>query len=88
MKAIEVVILTQENCGFCDAAKALFERLSREYPLAVSTLSLDTPEGRELARRGRILFPPGIFIEGEAFSYGRPSERKIRREIGRRSGAP
>lgn len=85
MRAIGVVILTQENCAFCDAAKALFERLAAEYRLDVSLISLGSPEGEELAKQGQVLFPPGIFLDGEPFSYGRPSERKIRRELDRRS---
>lgn len=32
------------------------------------------------------MFPPGIFLDGEPFSYGRPSERKLRRELERRLG--
>lgn len=85
MRAIKVVILTQENCAFCDMAKALFERLAAEYRLDLSLISLGSPEGEELAKRGQVLFPPGIFIDDEPFSYGRPSERKIRRELARRS---
>lgn len=81
---LSVLILTQENCAFCDSAKALLERLSREYPLSVSTLSLDSPAGQELAQRGAILFPPGIFLDGEPCCYGRPSEGRLRREIERR----
>ena len=41
-------------------------------------------EGRELARQYRVIFPPGIVLDGLAFSYGRPSERKLRREIAAR----
>ena len=33
--------------------------------------------------RGGVMFPPGIFIDGRAFAYGRPSERALRREIER-----
>ena len=29
-------------------------------------------------------FPPGIFVDGEPFSYGRLSEKKLRRELDRR----
>ncbi len=32
------------------------------------------------------MFPPGIFIGGEPFSYGRPSEKKLRRELEKRAG--
>lgn len=78
---MEVLLLTQENCGFCAQAKELLDRLSGEYELSVTTLDLNSPEGQALAMRGGVLFPPGIFIGGEPFSYGRPSERKLRREI-------
>jgi len=84
MKILRVLILTQENCEFCDAAKAMFDRLSREYPLSVSTLSLESAAGQALAEKGGILFPPGIFLDGEPCCYGRPSEARLRREIERR----
>lgn len=87
MRILGVLILTQENCDFCDAAKAMFERLSREYPLSVSTLSLESAAGQVLAQKGGILFPPGIFFDGEPCCYGRPSERRLRREIERRLSA-
>ena len=34
--------------------------------------------------RHRVPFPPGVLIDGEAFSYGRLSERKLRRELAAR----
>lgn len=83
---MEIVVLTQEACALCDEAKELLDRLSREYEFSVATLDLDTPEGQELAQRGGVMFPPGIFINGEPFSYGRPSERKLRRELDGRIG--
>jgi hypothetical protein len=81
MSAIAVLILTQDNCAFCENAKDLFRDLAREFPLSVATLDMNSPEGEELAVRGEVPFPPGIFIDGTPFCYGRPSERKIRREI-------
>ena len=84
---MDVVLLTQEECAFCDRAKALLYRLSAEFPLSVVTLDLNTPQGREMAERGGILFAPGIFIDGEAVCYGRPSERRLRREIVSRLGS-
>ena len=82
---MEVTLLTQENCAFCDQAKDILDRLSGEYGLLVSTLDLGTPEGQALAERGGVMFPPGIFMGGEPFSYGRPSEKKLRRELDRRA---
>lgn len=81
---LQILLLTREDCAYCDAAKAILDRLSVRYPLAVATLSLDSTEGQVLAERNGILFPPGILIDDVAFSYGRPSEPKLRREIERR----
>lgn len=84
---MKVTLLTQENCAFCEKAKDILARLSEEYTLSVETFDLTSPEGRTLAERGGVMFPPGIFVEGEPFSYGRPSERKLRRELDRRARA-
>jgi len=81
---MEIVLLTQESCAFCDEAKEILDRLAARYEVSVSAVDLSTPEGRRLAEQGGVMFPPGILIDGEAFSYGRPSERKLRREIERR----
>lgn len=86
-EATRVLLLTAEDCGFCEDARAVLRRLEAEYELRVETLALDTREGQELARRGGVLFPPGAFIDGEPFAYGRLSERKLRRELVRRGTA-
>lgn len=82
--AVEVVLLTQEHCGLCEHAKRVLDRLAGEYPLEVNVLDLASPQGRELAASGQIPFPPGVFLNGEPFCYGRLSERKFRRELDRR----
>jgi glutaredoxin len=84
---VQVLLLTQERCGFCTQAKEILSRLAVEYGFTVSMLDLESPEGEALAVRSGILFPPGIFLDGEPFSYGRPSERRLRREIERRLNA-
>ena len=83
-KPLTVLLLTQEQCGFCEQAKEVLARLAVEYPLVVTTLDAHSPQGQALALQGAILFPPGIFFDHEPFSYGRPSERKLRHEIERR----
>lgn len=82
--AMNVLLLTQEHCGFCTQAKEILDRLSAEYGFSVSTLDVSSPEGEALAVQSGLLFPPGIFLDGEPFSYGRSSERRLRREIERR----
>jgi len=81
---MNVLLLTQKDCALCTQAKELLASLSAEYGFSVSTLDVSSPEGEVLAVRSGLLFPPGIFLDGEAFSYGRPSERRLRREIERR----
>ena len=82
---IEVTLLTQEDCGYCEDAKRLLQRLGAEYQLSVRTVQLSSEEGTELALRGGVLFPPGLFLDGEPFSYGRPSERKLRKALAKRA---
>lgn len=84
---MEVTLLTRQQCAFCDQAKEILGRLSHEFPLALSTVDMDSAEGQGLSERGGVMFPPGIFLDGEAFSYGRPSERKLRKELERRIGS-
>jgi thiol-disulfide isomerase/thioredoxin len=81
-----ILLLTQEHCGFCEQAKDILQHLSQEYWLSVSTLDMASSEGQRLALQGGLLFPPGILIDGKPFSYGRLSERKLRRELDRRLG--
>lgn len=85
VRVTRVTVLTMEQCAFCDDAKAILGRLIGEYPLMVETLNIDSVEGAQMALQGGILFPPGIFLDGEPFSYGRLSERKLRRELERRN---
>ena len=81
---IRVTLLSRAQCDFCDDAKAVLQRLAGEFPLVIETISLDSAAGERLAVRGGVLFPPGLFLDNEPFSYGRLSERKLRRELERR----
>lgn len=83
-----VTILTQEACGFCDDAKRILAHLGDEFALRIEEVDLETQRGRELAEASGVLFPPGILIDGDPVSYGRPSERRLRRELRRRTTSP
>ena len=83
MSAISIVILTQQDCASCEAAKVVVDRLARKYSLSVSAVLLDSRESASLAENGGVLFPPGIFINGKLFCYGGLSERMLRIEIER-----
>jgi glutaredoxin len=80
---VEITLLTQDDCGFCDQAKNVLDRMSADYPLQVTEVSLASEEGQTLARIAGMLFAPGVLVDGEPFSYGRLSERKLRRTLAR-----
>jgi glutaredoxin len=84
---MEVIVLSQDNCSYCDEVYGILSRLAAEYLLSLTTVDLAQPEGQVLAERAGMFFTPGIFIDGEAFSFGRTSEKKLRREIERRLAA-
>lgn len=52
-----------------------------EHDLNVREVRLDTEEGRALAAQAGAPFPPVVFLNGETFSYGRLSERKLRKQL-------
>lgn len=81
---IDVLLLTQTDCDLCEHAKSVLDSCGHDYPLHVSTLDLNSPEGKRLALRSGAMFPPGLLLDGELFGYGRVSERKLRRELRRR----
>lgn len=76
------MLLTKEDCHFCEQAKDLLGRLQGEYELDVRELPLESDEGRRLAESSGALFPPVVIVDGRPFSYGRLSERKLRKALG------
>jgi glutaredoxin-like protein DUF836 len=78
---VEITLLTQDDCTFCDIAKEVLRRLDEVYPLRVTEISLATDQGQRLARSAGMLFAPGVLVDGAPFSYGRLSERKLRRAL-------
>lgn len=76
-----ITLLTQRNCHWCEQSKEILARLSTEHSLRVEEISMDTDEGRALALQHGVVFAPGVLIDGQMFSFGRPSEKKLRRRI-------
>ena len=81
---VDVILLTQDHCKFCDDAKRVLDRVGLDIPLDVATVDLGSAHGQQLAVEGGVMFPPGVFVAGELFSYGRLSERKLRKELSSR----
>jgi len=76
-----VTLLTKPDCAFCDQAKQTLDRLGREFDLSVEVVPLDSEAGRALSARSGMAFPPGVLLDGQPFSHGRLSERKLRRVL-------
>lgn len=77
---MDVIVLSQPRCHLCQA-NAVLTRLSQEFSLSVREVDLASAHGRRLAQEGGVMFPPGVIIEGQPFSYGRLSERKLRKRL-------
>jgi glutaredoxin len=84
---VPIIVLTQPACGLCDVAKSILARLGEHYRLSVTEISLDTEAGRRLAAQAGVMFAPGVLVDGQPFSYGRLSERKLRRLLDRRTAS-
>ena len=80
---VNVTLLTRSDCNLCDHAKVVLATVARDHPLVVDEVDVTTPAGAATATRAGILFPPGVLLDGEPFSYGRLSERKLRRHLAR-----
>jgi hypothetical protein len=79
--AKRITLLTQPACSLCDHAHEILTNVCADYSIELHELALASPEGRTLAERTGMMFAPGVVIDGELFSYGRLSERKLRRQL-------
>lgn len=80
---VEITLLTQADCGLCDHAKLVLDRVREDFPLRVTEIDLATEDGRRLAGQSGLPFAPGVLVDGQPFSFGRLSERKLRRALHR-----
>lgn len=83
-----ITVLTQTSCAYCQQAEDTLARLRGQYSFDTVEVGLETDEGRALGARHGVLFAPGILVDDQFFSFGRLSERKLRRELARRGTPP
>jgi glutaredoxin len=77
----EVTFVTSQGCHFCNDAKHLLDALGARFPLEVTEVDLTSAEGRSIAIRWRVPFPPVILINGEYHGHGRISGRKLTKAL-------
>ncbi|MGH3868446.1 MAG: glutaredoxin family protein [Pseudonocardiaceae bacterium] len=83
---VQITLLIQTDCGLCDHAKQVLARVGQDHPLKVTEIDLASEQGHQLAAATGVMFAPGVLVEGEPFSFGRLSERKLRRTLDKRAG--
>jgi thiol-disulfide isomerase/thioredoxin len=76
---IAVTYVTAPRCGFCERGREVLADLADILPLEVREVTLDSPEGRALAARWRVPYPPLLLVDGQLLGYGRLSAKRLRR---------
>lgn len=74
-----LVLVTTEDCHFCDHAHDVLASLG----VTAREIGVDTAEARELSSHGIPLAFLPVLTDGEqVIAYGRFSEKRLRRELG------
>ena len=81
MTPVRVTLVTAPHCELCEHAEDVLRRVALDYDIAVRVVADQSEEGVALLTEHFVAFPPGVLLEGRLFSYGRLSERKLRREL-------
>ncbi len=77
-----VTLLTQADCALCEHAKKVLARVGADHPIQVTEIDLASERGRALSAGA------GVLVDGRPFCYGRLSERRLRRALGRLAAEP
>jgi hypothetical protein len=83
----EITLLTQEDCALCEHAKDVLARVAADHPITVTEIDLRSETGAALALDAGVMFAPGVLLDGRAFSYGRLSERRLRKTLDHKARA-
>lgn len=75
------VLVTAQDCHFCEDAKTLLDELESLGRLTYTTIDLESPEGAEVLRKVRAPFPPMLFVAGEYVGHGRISRRRLVKKL-------
>lgn len=76
-----ILLLTAPGCRYCLDAEQVLAQLATAFEFHLETLSTEDERGRLLALEHGVLFPPGIFLDGELVQYGRPSAGRVRSRL-------
>jgi hypothetical protein len=88
MNTIDVVFVTAPRCHYCERGRAVLADLAGRYPLRIREVALTSEEGRGIAARWRVPYPPLLLIDGNLAGYGRLSASALDRLLADRTAVP
>jgi hypothetical protein len=77
-RSTSVTVVRTTVCHFCDDALETLVDIGRESPLTVEVVEAHAPRGVALLRTHRAAMFPLVLVDGQYFSVGRLSRRKLR----------
>jgi len=81
----EVTLVSTKSCPFCPIAKAIWEKLKKEYNFKFKEVDAYSEEGAKLVRKFGISSVPATIIKdekGERLAFiGVPSEEEAKKEV-------
>jgi thiol-disulfide isomerase/thioredoxin len=79
--ALETLYVTAPRCHFCEGGRAVLAELAERFPLEVREVDLASEEGRAVAARWRVPYPPILLVDGRLVGFGRLSLRRLARDL-------
>ena len=78
-----LTLVTAPSCHLCERGRLVSSSIAAEYGLELEEVDWFSPEGERLVRSGAPAFPPALFLDADLQQYGRLSEGRLRRLLGR-----
>ncbi|MEZ5334990.1 MAG: thioredoxin family protein [Methanolobus sp.] len=71
---VKVTLVHSEWCHFCPTAKKMWRELQEQCNFEYEEVELDTPEGKELAKKFKIRSIPTTIIDDQVAFVGVPDK--------------
>lgn len=72
-----LTVVPTEACHLCEQAERTLTDLREDFPFTVESLALDSVDGRRLVAQHRPAMAPLVLVDGQFFSAGRLSRRRL-----------
>ena len=83
-EAMKVTLVHSPACHFCDDAEEALHELSKDYPIDLWVVSIDSAIGATLVAVHRPAMNPLVLVDGAFFSSGRLPRKKLIKLLERR----